>query len=108
MAADDSVETVEQSTTQPGTWSGSASRPSGPVSTCSRSAGVETIVNTTSCPRRSAIVSATAQPTSVSASALDRVRFQTVTSSPALASREAIAAPIRPAPIQPTRRDPGV
>ena len=48
------------------------------------------------------MVSAIAQPSSASGSAFARVRFQTVTSSPALASRPAIAAPMRPAPIQPT------
>ena len=88
----------------PGRRSGSVSRPPSPSSTCSRSAGVDTIVKTTSRSRRSAIASATVQPSAVRASALARVRFQTCGFTPARASRTAMAAPIRPAPIQPTER----
>jgi hypothetical protein len=63
---------------------------------------VDTIVKTTSMPRSSAMLSAIEQPNSASGSALARVRFQTVTLVPALARRAAMAAPMRPAPIQPT------
>src|SRR4051794_20424245 len=94
--------TVGQSTTIAGTSSPSASRPPSPSSTCRRSADVETMTKTTSRPRSSAIESATTQPRSASGWALALVRFQTVTFSPARARRAAIAAPIRPAPIQPT------
>jgi hypothetical protein len=102
--SEDSIDTVEQSTTAPGSRCGSTSRPPSPSSTCSRSAGVDTIVNTTSLSRRSAIVSATPQPWSAIASALARVRFHTCGFTPARASRTAMAAPIRPAPIHPTER----
>ena len=94
--------TVEQSTTILGTSSGSASSPPSPTSTCSRSLLVDTIVKTASSPRSSAMLSATMQPRSASGSAFARVRFQTVTFTPARASRAAMAAPMRPAPIQPT------
>ena len=67
----------------PGTWSGSASSPPSPSSTCSRSAGVETIVKTTSRPRSSATLSTTVAPSSSSGSALALVRFHTVTRAPA-------------------------
>ena len=50
---------------------------------------------------RSTIASATFAPAAASGSALARVRFQTVRSAPPLASRSAIAWPIRPMPIQP-------
>ena len=64
---------------------------------------METIVKTTSRSRSSLIESATVQPSSASGSALAFVRFHTVMSVPARASRAAMAAPIRPVPIQPTR-----
>src|SRR5690554_889046 len=102
MRAEESVETVEQSTTTPGSRAGSASSPPSPRSTCSRSGGVATMVKTTSCPRRSAMESTTATPCAASGSALDLVRFQALSATPDRASRRAIANPIRPVPIQPT------
>src|SRR4051812_44837514 len=102
IASEADWSTVEQSTTIRGTSAGSASRPPSPSSTCSRSLLVDTIVKTTSMPRSSAMLSAIEQPNSASGSALARVRFQTVTLVPALARRVAMAAPMRPAPIQPT------
>jgi hypothetical protein len=98
-AAEHSVETVEQSTTMPGVRAGSASRRS---MTWSRSREVETMVKTTSRSATSTGSSTTFAPDSVSASALLRVRFHTLTSSPAASNRRAIAAPMCPAPSQPT------
>ena len=96
--AEVSVETVEQSTTIFGAWSGFDSTPWGPVVTSSRSSLADTMMKTMSRSARSAGWSTTRAP---SASALAFVRFWTVTSLPAAMRRAAMAAPMRPAPIQP-------
>ena len=101
IPAEHSAETVEQSTTWVGVRSASASSCS---MTSSRSPSADTMVNTTSRSASSTGSSTTVAPERTRGSALARVRFQTATSSPALASRSARAYPIRPVPIQPTLR----
>jgi hypothetical protein len=68
----------------------------------------DTMVKTTSRSASSEMEPATDAPSAASGSALDRVLFQTSTSTPARARRRAMAAPIRPVPIQLTRAAPEV
>src|SRR2546427_5061003 len=60
--------------------------------------------NTMSQPASSGKSSAILAPSLASGSAFARVRFHTVRSQPAFASRRAISKPMRPAPIQPSFR----
>ena len=78
------------------------SRPSGPAMTSFTSSRVETMQNTMSQPASSVRWLAIFAPSFASGSALARVRFHTVMSQPAFASRCAISNPMRPAPIQPS------
>ena len=57
--------------------------------------------NTTSQPASSTGLSTILPPLAANGSALARVRFQIVTSWPALSRRSAIGVPMRPTPIQP-------
>ena len=59
------------------------------------------MANTTSQPASSTGLSTSLPPLAASGSALARVRFQIVTSWPALSRRSAIGVPMRPTPIQP-------
>ncbi len=82
---------LEQSTTIRGTLPAPpAATPSVPNSTCSRSAPVLTIVNSTSVPARSTGRATSLAPSAASGSAFARVRFQTWSAWPAFSSRSAI------------------
>src|SRR6185503_12118269 len=100
MLADSSTEMVEQSMQIFGDLP-PESTPSLPKYTCSRSLPSDTIENTTSHEARSASLSTILPPFAASGSAFARVRFQTLTSWPALSRRSAMGRPMRPVPIQP-------
>ncbi len=67
------------------------SKPAGPAMTSFTSSQVDTMQKTMSHAARSLTLSATFAPQAVNGSAFVRVRFQTVTSAPPLASRAAIS-----------------
>ena len=93
---------VEQSTSIFGVcFRPSRNMPSGPKQTSARSLPVLSIVKSTSTSASSERAATTLAPFSSAVSALARVRFQIETSYPALTSRAAIGAPMRPTPIHP-------
>jgi hypothetical protein len=101
MSADSSTEMVEQSTNTPGVLPAPERTLSFPNNTCSRSLPSDTIEKTTSQEAKSGSLSTIFAPLAASGSAFARVRFQTVTSWPALSRRSAMGKPMRPVPIQP-------